>query len=55
MNIKDVAECCGMSEKEWEKQTFPLKVNDLLVYYGYQDVFGDSYHPFEVIIKKRKQ
>jgi hypothetical protein len=35
----------GMKINEWLNLPVIMKVKDLLDYYGYQNIFGDCYHP----------
>lgn len=50
----EVAETCGLSNKEFMSQPLPLLLFDLVHYYGYENVFGSSYYEgltYEEIIK----
>lgn len=37
--------CCGLTEKEFLQSSPVSQAHDLLGYYGYQNIFGDSYYP----------
>lgn len=48
-NFTAVLECLGLSESEWDDLPLPARVYGLLAYYGYQNIFGDSYtQPIEI-------
>ncbi len=48
-DFDDVADCCGMSELDWHKQTVPQKIENLIKYYGRSNIFGDCCTPFEIL------
>ena len=44
-----VFDFCGMSKADWSKLPLPLKISDLLSYYGYENIFGSSYGGYEIL------
>ena len=38
----------GMTETEWLAMPLPQQMSDLMAYYGYENIFGSSYYPFEI-------
>lgn len=38
----------GENEEDYLKHSVPLIVSDLLSYYGYENIFGSAYDPFEI-------
>ncbi len=38
----------GQTEAEFFAQSLPNIVSDLILYYGYQNIFGSSYQPFVI-------
>ena len=43
-NFKELHSSHGVTKEEWDKQDLPYKISDLLNYYGYENVFGSTYH-----------
>ena len=43
VNFNDIYSFVGMSEDEWNERPFTSKIEDLMSYYGYENVFGSSY------------
>ena len=39
----------GMDKKTFLSQPIPLIVYDLVSYYGYENILGSSYYPFEIV------
>lgn len=39
----EICDYVGMSLDDWLALSLPLKINDLLSYYGYENVFGTDY------------
>jgi len=48
INWDDVEKFCGMNKEEFLKQDLPYIIYDLVSYYGYEDILGSSYSPFEI-------
>ena len=46
---KGVLSFVGENEEDYLKHSIPLIVSDLLSYYGYENVFGSAYSPFEIV------
>ncbi len=53
-DFKAVANWAGMTESELLEEPLPLFVYDMIGYYGYEEIFGSSYYPFEIKIKQNK-
>ncbi len=47
VELDEVCNFCGMSKEEI-KNNWPYGIYDLISYYGYENVFGSSYYPFEI-------
>ena len=43
LDIGDVCRCSGMPYNEWNKQSFEMKIYDMLLYYGYIEIFGSPH------------
>lgn len=43
-DFNGVATCCGMSVNEWMESPFENRICDLCNYYGFIEVFGESYN-----------
>lgn len=41
-NFSEIADVCGLSEKEFHDSPFEQKILNLLSYYGCEDVFGST-------------
>jgi len=48
VNINDILNFIGMTQKEFNKQTGFQKIFDLVSYYGYQEIFGSCYYPISI-------
>ena len=44
----EVGSFVGMSEEDLLKQPLPQLVFDLISYYGFENIMGSSYYPFEI-------
>ena len=44
-----VADMCGVTVKDFLAMPLPMIVYDLVSYYGYENIFGSSYYPFEIL------
>ena len=44
LDFNEVARFCGMTKEEWLKTELPRQVYDMFIYYGYENVFGSTYH-----------
>lgn len=49
-DFNEVASFTGMNSTEWDNLPLPFKMNDLVRYYGFENVFGSSYwEGFEIL------
>ena len=42
-DFSEVESFTGMTSTEWDDLPLPFKINDLVKYYGFENVFGSSY------------
>ena len=42
-DFKEIESFTGSTRKEWDKLELPQKINDLITYYGFENVFGSTY------------
>ena len=42
-DFKEIESFTGSTRKEWDKLELPQKINDLISYYGFENVCGSSY------------
>lgn len=55
IELERVLNFVGMQKEDWLNMCLPNQIFDLRNYYGYEEVFGSSYHhglTFEEVIKK---
>ena len=45
----NVADCSGVSKEDLLSYSLPMIVETLVGYYGYENVFGSAYYPFEIV------
>lgn len=45
---EDVLSYTGMDEADFFQMPIPNIISDLLSYYGYEEIFGTAYYPFEI-------
>ena len=38
----------GLTAEEWSELPFPHKIQDLVCYYGRENIFGESYYSFKI-------
>ena len=38
----------GLTDAEFMAMSLPQQISDLVAYYGYENIFGSSYYPFEI-------
>lgn len=43
-DFKGLHSSYSVTKEEWDKQDLVYKISDLLNYYGYENVFGSTYH-----------
>lgn len=54
-NFDDVASFVGMTKDDFLKQSIPMIVEVLVSYYGNENVFGSSYHPFKIVDPSKRE
>jgi len=42
----------GMDREEWISGSLANMLHDMVCYYGYENIFGSSYHPFQIDFEK---
>jgi len=47
VNMNDVLSFCDIKKKDFINN-FPYDVNTMIMYYGYENIFGSSYNPFKI-------
>jgi hypothetical protein len=46
--VSDVARFSGLTEDEYLKQPMLMRLSDAVAYYGYNNMFGETYSSFEI-------